>query len=121
MPSSRPFRPITTVTEPCADSRESFTFVVMGDGRPPLPRMPYSRISLQIMREVELIRPAFVLYTGDSIWGYDDTPQELENEVDAFRALADTLGVPLYNVPGNHEMQSEPAAIELIQRKGQDL
>jgi hypothetical protein len=43
------------------------------------------------------------------------------NDIDRFRALADTTGVPLFNVPGNHEMQSDPAAIALLTEKGHDL
>ena len=43
------------------------------------------------------------------------------NDIDRFRALADTTGVPLYNVPGNHEMQSDPVAVAILEEKGHDL
>jgi predicted glycoside hydrolase/deacetylase ChbG (UPF0249 family)/3',5'-cyclic AMP phosphodiesterase CpdA len=116
--------PITRVTDHrlgSAGSEETFTFVVAGESRPTLPRMPWSAVTLQVMREIRLLRPAFVLFTGDAIWGFDDSPQELRNELDRFRALADTTGVPLYNAPGNHEMQSDPAAIEILQERGHQL
>ena len=117
----RPFRPLTFVTDPQAESSESFDFIVTGDGRPTLPHMPYPGHALRQMREAALLRPAFILYTGDAFWGYNAGRQEMLNDIDRFRALADTAGVPLYNAPGNHEMQSDPAAIELLQERGQDL
>jgi hypothetical protein len=43
------------------------------------------------------------------------------NDIDRFRALADTTGVPLYNVPGDHEMQSDPVAVAILEEKGHDL
>ena len=59
-----------------------------------------------------------MLYTGDQIWGFGETPQEMRNGYDRFRALAETTGVPFYAVPGNHEMQSDPAAIEVFEATG---
>ncbi|MDX6554560.1 MAG: hypothetical protein QOD86_755 [Miltoncostaeaceae bacterium] len=114
-------RPITRVREHRLESEEAFTFVVAGESRPTLPRMPWSAITQQVMREIRLLRPAFVLFTGDAIWGFDDSPQELRNELDRFRALADATGVPFYNAPGNHEMQSDPSAIEILQERGHQL
>ncbi len=114
-------RPITAVRTHRLQSEEAFTFVVAGESRPTLPRMPWSAITLQVMREIRWLRPAFVLFTGDAIWGFDDPPQELRNELDRFRALADSTGVPLYNAPGNHEMQSRPEAIEILREEGHRL
>ncbi len=121
MPSQRPFPALTTLREPVPESDEAFTFVVMGETRPTLPRMPFPRFAVETMREIRLLRPAFVLCTGDTIWGYDDTRQELLNELDRFRALADTTDVPLFNALGNHEMQTNEPVIELLQERGQRL
>jgi 3',5'-cyclic AMP phosphodiesterase CpdA len=114
-------RPITAATEPLVDSPAEFTFAVCGESRPTLPRMPFSAVTVRIMRELELLRPAFVLFTGDSVWGYQSSRQEFLNELDRFRALADSTGVPLFNAPGNHEMQSEQAAIDILNECGHDL
>lgn len=114
-------RPITRVTEPALESREAFRFVAGGDSRPTLPNCGFPRVTHRIFREMRLLRPAFVLYTGDFMWGYGAGRQEMLNDIDRFRALADTTGVPLYNVPGNHEMQSDPTAIELLRAQGHDL
>jgi hypothetical protein len=109
------------VTAPACDSETSFTFAVMGETRPTLPGMPFPRIAGDIMRELALLRPAFVLCAGDAIWGFQDTREEMLNELDRFRELADTTGVPLYNAPGNHELQSSPLALEVLQEWGHDL
>lgn len=119
----RPFRPLTSPTiplpEPPADGR--LTFVVAGDGRPTLAHMPYPRHAVTIMREIALLQPELVLYTGDAFWHYWASRQEMLNDFDRFRALADSGGVPLYNVPGNHEMQSDPDVVAVLEEKGHDL
>jgi 3',5'-cyclic AMP phosphodiesterase CpdA len=117
----RAMRPITRVTEPVIESQTAFRFVVGGDSRPTLPNCGFPRVTHRMFAELRALRPAFVLYTGDFMWGYGAGRQEMLNEIDRFRALADTTGVPLYNAPGNHEMQSDPAAIELLREKGHDL
>lgn len=120
MPSG-PLRPLTSIVAPACDSDARFTFAVMGETRPTLPGMPFPRIARDIMRELALLRPAFVLCTGDLIWGFQDTREEMLDELDRFRALADTAGVPLYNVPGNHEVQSRPEALDVLEQWGHDL
>jgi len=117
----RRLRPITSVTEIELASPQRYTFAVMGETRPTVPRMPFSRISQTIFEELALLRPAFVLCTGDIIWGFDTTREEMRAELDGFRALADRAGVPLFNVPGNHEVQSRPQALELLEQWGHDL
>jgi 3',5'-cyclic AMP phosphodiesterase CpdA len=96
----------------------SLDFAVLGDCQPPLARMPFSNVTHAIMRELRLLRPRFVLYVGDRIWGFGETPQQMLNTYDRFSALAATTGVPFYAVPGNHECQSDPAAIELLESFG---
>lgn len=119
----RPLRPLTSPTilrpEPRRDGR--LTFIVTGDGRPTLAHVPYPKHATTIMDEVALLQPEFVLYTGDAFWHYWASRQEMLNDFDRFRALADRGGVPLYNVPGNHEMQSDPDVVALLQNCGQDL
>jgi 3',5'-cyclic AMP phosphodiesterase CpdA len=118
--SSRTLLPFTSSGAPGSPGAE-LTFAVLGDAQPVLPYMPLSQITGQIARELALLRPAFVLYTGDRIWGYRHTRQELLNEYDRFRALADSTGVPFYGAPGNHEMQSDPVAARVLEERGQLL
>jgi len=93
-------------------------FAVVGDAQPVLPRMPFSQVTHAIMRELRLLRPDLVLCTGDRIWGFGEAAQEIRNGYDRFRALATTSGVPFYVVPGNHECQSDEAAIALLDEQG---
>ena len=76
--SSRPFRPLTGVTEPPVETSGRFDFIVTGDGRPTLPFMPYPRHGVAIMGEIALLRPACVLYTGDAFWGYGASPEDAQ-------------------------------------------
>lgn len=62
-----------------------------------------------------------VLFTGDIVWGYGGSRQEMLNDFDRFKAMAGATGVPVYNVPGNHEMQTDREAIRTLVEHGQDL
>ena len=114
-------RPLTRVGDHALETTERFDFVVTGDSRPTLPGAGFPRVTHRLFAELRLLRPAFVLYTGDFMWGYHAGRQELLNDFDRFRALADGVGVPLYNVPGNHEMQTDVEAIRLLREKGHDM
>jgi Calcineurin-like phosphoesterase len=113
-------RPVNKRSIEPVESGADFTFAVTGDGRPTVPGMPFPRITAAIFRELGLIGPRFVLYPGDAIFGYQSTRGEMIAELDAFAALADTAGVPVFNVPGNHEMQSRPEAAEILREWGHD-
>jgi hypothetical protein len=90
-----------TATDPGAD----LLFVVGGDNRPATQGGPLPRVLGTILSEAGLIRPDFVIWTGDTVYGYCDTREQLEAEYSAFAAAARPLaGVPLYNSPGNHEI-----------------
>jgi hypothetical protein len=118
---TRTLRPLGRVQEPALDSGETFCFAVSGESRPTVPGMPFSEITRRVFSELALIRPGFVLFTGDAVWGYGDSEAELVAEINRFRDLADGTGVPLYNAPGNHEMQSEQAAIATFREQSIDL
>lgn len=83
-------------------------FVVGGDNRPTSQGAPLPRVLGILLAEAALIRPDFVIWTGDTVYGYCDTRDELEGEYQAFQAAARPLAgaVPLYNSPGNHEIHS---------------
>jgi hypothetical protein len=116
----RPLRPLNPRPFGPTQAGE-FTFAVAGDGRPTVAGMPFPQVTVDIMRELALLRPAFTLYTGDAIFGYKHSRQQMLNELDRFRALADTTRVPLFNIPGNHEAQSSAAAMEVLAEWGHDL
>lgn len=121
MTDSRPLHPVNPRPFGPVDADGVFTFAVTGDGRPTVAGMPFPQVTIDIMRELALLRPAFTLYTGDAIFGYKQSRQQMLNELDRFRALADSSRVPLFNVPGNHEAQSSAAAMEVLAEWGHDL
>jgi 3',5'-cyclic AMP phosphodiesterase CpdA len=87
----------------------SFTFVAGGDNRPTTHGEPMPPSTDEIFKEIGLIRPPFVIWTGDEIEGYDDTPAEADAEYKDFLGLAADAQTPIYGIPGNHEISFDPA------------
>jgi len=56
------------------------------------------------VRKLELLQPQFVMSVGDLIEGktYDSTV--LNNEWKQFNAMASSLSLPFFYVPGNHDV-----------------
>ena len=79
-------------------------FVVGGDNRPTGRDAPLPRVTRLIFSEIGMIRPDFVLWSGDVVYGYGDTPAELSREYDRFAAAAALARAPLFDAPGNHEI-----------------
>jgi len=85
-----------------------FTFVVAGDDRPATETATPTATIVQIFAEVSSLKPAFVLLLGDTVYGKDDTNQQLvAQEYQQFLQLAAGAGVPVFNAPGNHEMDDK--------------
>jgi hypothetical protein len=101
-------RPLKSVVADLKDaSVTDFTFVVSGDNRPAGKGAPQPRITGTIFDEIALLRPAFVLWSGDAIYGYCDSAAEIEAEYDVFLSYARRGQVPLFNAPGNHDVHAE--------------
>jgi hypothetical protein len=104
--TDRPLRSI--IAQPAqAAAGADVVFVVGGDNRPSGYGAPLPRAVPAIFKEVGLIHPDFVLWSGDTVYGYCDTKEELAREYDAFFAAAKLGGVPLFNAPGNHEIHED--------------
>jgi hypothetical protein len=95
----------------------NFTFICTGDNRPPGHGDPIMPECTEICREVGLIRPDFVFWTGDTIYGYKDTPAEANAEYDAFLSTASLCGVPVFNSAGNHELTNDPAMTPIYMKR----
>jgi hypothetical protein len=96
---------------------DHFTFVVSGDNRSTGRGNPMPPTAGQIFAELRLLQPAFVLWTGDSIYGSDETVGEAEAEYDAFLGLAAHAALPVYSAPGNHEIFDRPDLAALYETK----
>ncbi|HKS22462.1 MAG TPA: metallophosphoesterase [Thermoanaerobaculia bacterium] len=81
-----------------------FVFVAGGDNRPTAHGAPWPRVLPTIFSEIRLIQPDFVIWSGDTIYGYGDSAAELPVEYAEFKAKAKRAAVPLINAPGNHEV-----------------
>src|SRR5690242_12025157 len=92
-------RPIPSITPykltPTND--DHFDFIVQGDNRPPGPGKPLPGTIVQIINEIRMLNPPFVLSVGDLVWGYRDTKQTFLNELDRFQSIANRAGVPIFN------------------------
>ncbi|MDP9122759.1 MAG: metallophosphoesterase, partial [Acidobacteriota bacterium] len=85
-----------------------FTFVVAGDNRPHHEEDPPTATIRQIFAAVKTLQPAFVVSLGDTIYGKN--PQKHEKVVQEYKdflAIAGQGGVPVFNAPGNHEMDDQ--------------
>ncbi|HET7453847.1 MAG TPA: metallophosphoesterase [Thermoanaerobaculia bacterium] len=101
--TDRPIAPGSGTPAKIADGAD-LLFVVAGDSRPTGRDAPLPRVTRQIFSEIGLIRPDFVLWTGDVVYGYGDTPRELSIEYGRFFEAARAAGAPVYDAPGNHEI-----------------
>lgn len=101
--TDRPVAPGAGTPSKIADGAD-LLFVVAGDSRPTGRDAPLPRVTRQIFSEIGLVRPDFVLWTGDVVYGYGDTPRELSAEYDRFLEAARAAGTPVYDAPGNHEI-----------------
>ena len=100
---ARPIAPIGGKLAAIPDGAD-LLFVVGGDNRPTGRNAPFPRVTKQIFSEIGMIRPDFVLWSGDVVYGYGDTPAELSREYDRFAAAAALAHAPLFDAPGNHEI-----------------
>jgi len=99
----RPIAPIGGALAPIPAGAD-LLFVVGGDNRPTGRNAPMPRVTKQIFSEIGMIRPDFVLWSGDVVYGYGDTPAELAREYDRFAETAALAHAPLFDAPGNHEI-----------------
>ncbi len=56
------------------------------------------------VRKLNLLQPEFVLSVGDLIEGYTEDLVELNRQWDEFNGFIDSLTMPFFYVPGNHDI-----------------
>jgi hypothetical protein len=82
-----------------------FSFIVAGDNRPDNATDKQPPTPAQIFAAAKTGGAAFLVWTGDTIYGLDDAdPVGVGNQYKEFFTLAAAAGVPVFNAPGNHEM-----------------
>jgi hypothetical protein len=104
MPSLPPLPATGTLKPPSGNP--SFTFIVAGDNRPQKAGPKQPAITKQIISDLKQYQPAFILWSGDVIAGKDPVPKTIKAEYQAFLKVVKRAGVPVFNAPGNHEMNA---------------
>jgi hypothetical protein len=61
------------------------------------------------MGQINLLQPEFVINVGDVIEGYSDEKKELHAEWDEVDAMLNTLQMPFFRTPGNHDIANKTA------------
>lgn len=74
----------------------------------------------ELLRELRESKPDLVFLTGDMIWGgYDTTEVDsaaIERDWQALDSALATVGVPVYRVPGNHDI-NDPVTRDIYFRR----
>jgi hypothetical protein len=109
LPAAAPMR--GTGELPPNDAGDTFTFVVFGDNRP-AKGDPQPDTIKEIFNEINDLKPSFALSLGDVIEGKPqpgdaDAITKIRQQMDGFLKLAATANAPIYNAPGNHEMDDD--------------
>jgi len=104
-----PLKPLKGTPAPSAPKDpDKFTFILAGDNRPEKSADPPTDVTQQIFNEIKKQSPAFVLWTGDVIYGKDpSSPDAIGAQYEAFLKVAATGNAAVYNAPGNHEMNDK--------------
>jgi predicted phosphodiesterase len=97
-----------------ASARPETTFAVLGDrtgsARP--------RVFAQIVDEIKLLNPDFILSVGDLVEGYTEDQTRLGAEWDSVLGLIRSVGVPFHACPGNHDIFDPASESVFIRRVG---
>jgi Calcineurin-like phosphoesterase len=106
-----PFAPLNHRSLPT--SSQEFTFVALGDNRPAGAGLPPTGSFRELLKEVSVIGPAFVLSSGDLLYGNEETVDQYRQEVAWTKPILDSLPCPFYNAPGNHEINGKSEFLNL--------
>lgn len=84
----------------------NFQFVVIGDRTGGANVEGTFKLAVD---QLDLLQPEFVINVGDIIEGYSDDKTELNGEWDEMDKLIDSLDMPFFRTPGNHDIANSPA------------
>ena len=73
----------------------------------------------EMVTEVEAMKPDFVMTVGDLIEGYTEDTTTLNKQWDEYLSLIKPLSMPIYLVPGNHDITTDPALPVYRKRVGE--
>lgn len=82
---------------------ETWYFAVVGDTQGPSLAEPVSPVFDKVIEKVNELKPDFMVHLGDKVCGSSD-PEILRKQFLTYRQKSEALGLPLYEVPGNHDL-----------------
>jgi hypothetical protein len=103
--------PAVPGTGPLVDDpgKTHFTFIAAGDNRPSKETIQQPKTLSYILRHSKRHQPSFIIWSGDTIGGFRTVGQPMRRshlikQYEKFFSIAAQAGVPVFNSPGNHEM-----------------
>ncbi len=81
----------------------TYTFVVLGDNRPPKVGDPQPEVFARLLEMARDEHPAFVISTGDIVTGSSYQPELVARQYRQLRRLVGPLGTPFHVARGNHD------------------
>ena len=87
-------------------SAETWYFAVVGDTQGTTLAEPVSPVFDKIIEKVNELKPDFLVHLGDKVSGSAD-PEILRKQFLTYRQKVAVLTLPLYEVPGNHDLPTE--------------
>jgi hypothetical protein len=106
-------------TPASARARKPFSFVVIGHVRGNTDAEPYAMLP-ELIAEVRKEKPDLVFVGGDMIWGaYTSATVDsavITRSWEQLDSALATLGVPVYRVPGNHDI-SDPVTRDIYRAR----
>jgi len=93
-------------SESFSNKPEDFQFAIIGDRTG---GANAEKTFILAMNQINLLQPEFVINVGDVIEGYSDDKDELNKEWDEMDKVLNTLDMPFFRVPGNHDIANETA------------
>lgn len=97
-------------------SEHLFRFAILSDRTGGLTPGVYPAI----IDEIDLLNPDFVITAGDHIEGYGEDYERSDAEWDSLLALIGVLDVPVYMIPGNHDIWDDESEAMYTARTGFD-
>ena len=98
---------------------DDLVFTVFGDSRVAFQGAPIPVAYKRILTEINLINPDFIVHTGDLVFGYGDSEEQLKIEYSNVSKLISTVVPKIYFVPGNHDFQTPLTTKHFIEMTGQ--
>lgn len=93
---------------------QEFSFVLLSDRT----GLPKPGVFERAIEATNLLRPDFAIQIGDSIEGYITRQQQLDAEWAEFDHMTAPLQVPLFRLPGNHDISNRTMEADWRRRFG---